>query len=60
MIIILGVVRFLLLQALAFLGHDESSSSSNNGNFLEMREGTYTHKDPQAASVLGVLLAILK
>jgi hypothetical protein len=25
-----------------------------------MREGTYTHKDPQAASVLGVLLAILK
>jgi hypothetical protein len=52
MIIILGIVRFLLLQALAFRGHDESSSSSNKGNFLEM-VGWYKKKDPQAASVLG-------
>ena len=36
--IILGVVRFLLLQALAFRGHDESTSSKNKGNFLEMIE----------------------
>ncbi|KAH7690448.1 Ribonuclease H-like protein [Dioscorea alata] len=30
------VIRFLLLQGLAFRGHDESSSSKNRGNFLEM------------------------
>lgn len=52
LIIILGVVRFLLLQALPFHGHDESSSSSNKGNFLEML-GWYKDKDPKAASVLG-------
>ena len=34
--IMLGVVRFLLLQALAFRGHDESANSNNKGNFLEM------------------------
>ena len=33
---ILDVVRFLLLQILTFRGHDESSSSTNRGNFLEM------------------------
>jgi hypothetical protein len=33
--IMLGIVRFLLLQALAFRGYDESSTSSNKGNFLE-------------------------
>ncbi|KAH7665581.1 Ribonuclease H-like protein [Dioscorea alata] len=33
---ILCVIRFLLLQGLAFRGHDESSSSTNRGNFLEM------------------------
>ncbi|KAJ0967581.1 hypothetical protein J5N97_024498 [Dioscorea zingiberensis] len=33
---VLRVVRFLLLQGLAFRGHDESSSSTNRGNFLEM------------------------
>jgi hypothetical protein len=44
MIVILEVIRFLLLQALAFRGHDESSSSSNKGNFLEMIEW-YKSKD---------------
>jgi hypothetical protein len=53
LLIVLGIVRFLLLQALAFRGHDESSSSSNKGNFLEMLEW-YKNKDPKAASVLGV------
>jgi hypothetical protein len=53
LIIVLGIVRFLLLQALAFRGHDESSSSTNRGNFLEMLEW-YKNKDPKAASVLGV------
>jgi hypothetical protein len=33
--IMLRIVRFLLLQALAFRGHDESSTSCNKGNFLE-------------------------
>jgi hypothetical protein len=30
------VVRFLLEQGLAFRGHDESSTSLNRGNLLEM------------------------
>ncbi|XP_039145998.1 zinc finger MYM-type protein 1-like [Dioscorea cayenensis subsp. rotundata] len=33
---ILDVVRILLVQGLAFRGHDESSSSKNKGNFLEI------------------------
>ena len=36
LLVILGVVRFLLLQALAFRGHDESSTSSNKGNLYNM------------------------
>lgn len=49
--IILAVIRFLLLQALAFRGHDESSSSSNKGNFLEMLQW-YKDKDKNAAYLL--------
>ena len=49
--IILGVVKFLLLQALAFLGHDESKSSKNKGNFKEMLEW-YMKKDPKAGALL--------
>lgn len=49
---ILGVVRFLLLQALAFRGHDESHGSSNKGNFLEMIEW-YKEKDKDAQKLLG-------
>ncbi|KAH7685609.1 Ribonuclease H-like protein [Dioscorea alata] len=33
---VLDVVRILLVQDLAFRGHDESSSSKNKGNFLEI------------------------
>jgi hypothetical protein len=33
---VVGVVRFLLDQGLAFRGHDESSTSLNKGNFREM------------------------
>ncbi|XP_044321404.1 uncharacterized protein [Triticum aestivum] len=51
LIIILGVIRFLLLQALAFRGHDESSSSKNRGNFLEMMSW-YREKDPNAKTLL--------
>ena len=49
--IILGVVRFLLLQALPFRGHDESASSKNKGNFLEMIEW-YKNKDANAKKLL--------
>lgn len=52
MIIILGVVRFLLLQGHAFRGHDESAKSRNKGNFLEMLEW-YKEKDENAAELLG-------
>jgi len=31
--IMLGIARFLLLQALAFRGHDESKTSKNKGTF---------------------------
>jgi hypothetical protein len=50
--IMLGIARFLLLQALAFRGHDESKTSSNKGNFLEMLEW-YRKKDPKVAMVTG-------
>jgi hypothetical protein len=53
LIVVLGMVSFLLLQDLSFRGHDESSSSRNKENFLEMLEW-YRNKDPEAASVLGV------
>ena len=33
---IVGVVRFLVSQGLAFRGHDETTTSMNKGNFLEM------------------------
>ena len=51
LIIILSVIRFLMLQALAFRGHDESSSSKNEGNFLEMM-GWYKKNDPNARTLL--------
>ena len=36
LLLILGVIKFLLLQGLAFRGHDESTSSRNKGNFKEL------------------------
>ena len=48
--IMLGIARFLLLQALAFRGHDESKTSRNKGNFMEMLEW-YRKKDTKAALV---------
>jgi hypothetical protein len=50
--VMLGIAKFLLLQALAFRGHDESKTSKNKGNFLEMLEW-YRKKDPKAALVTG-------
>ncbi|XP_040249862.1 uncharacterized protein [Aegilops tauschii subsp. strangulata] len=51
LIIILGIIRFLLLQGHAFRGHDESSSSNNRGNFLELMSW-YKKKDPIARNLL--------
>jgi hypothetical protein len=51
LLVILGVVRFLLLQALAFRGHDESYTSSNKGNFLELLQ-LYKDKDKNVANLL--------
>lgn len=50
LIIVLGVIRFLLLQGLAFRGHDECTSSNNRGNFLEMLE-LYKMKDSGATKL---------
>ncbi|WVZ85433.1 hypothetical protein U9M48_032362, partial [Paspalum notatum var. saurae] len=36
--VILALVRFFLLQALAFRGHDESRTSPNKKNFLELTD----------------------
>ncbi|XP_050379679.1 uncharacterized protein LOC126797032 [Argentina anserina] len=41
----IGCVYFLLRQGLAFRGHDESESSSNKGNFLELLEFLAEHND---------------
>jgi hypothetical protein len=50
LIVVLGVVRFLLLQAHAFRGHDESKSSNNKGNFLELLEW-YKNKNKDIANL---------
>jgi hypothetical protein len=46
-IIVLGGIRFLLLQGLVFCGHDECTSSNNRGNLLEMLQW-YKMKDSSA------------
>ena len=51
LLVVVGVVRFLLRQGLAFRGHDESKNSRNKGNFLEML-GWYAQRCKDAADVL--------
>ncbi|XP_057808789.1 uncharacterized protein LOC131023262 [Salvia miltiorrhiza] len=48
----LVVTRFLLKQRLPFRGHDESTSSSNRGNFLELLQWYSDHNDV-VSKVLG-------
>ncbi|XP_047979185.1 zinc finger MYM-type protein 1-like [Salvia hispanica] len=48
----LDVTRFLLKWGLPFRGHDESSSSSNLGNFLELLKWYSQHND-DVSEVLG-------
>ncbi|PIA41989.1 hypothetical protein AQUCO_02100076v1 [Aquilegia coerulea] len=45
LIAVTDVIRFLLHQGLAFRGHDESETSSNRGNFLELLEYTADHNE---------------
>jgi len=42
---ILDCIRYLLMQGLAFRGHDETSSSSNKGNFLELGDFLVNHNE---------------
>lgn len=48
---ILHVTRFLLFQGLAFRGHNETSESSNRGNFLELLSW-YKQKNSEIHKVL--------
>ncbi|XP_042436952.1 zinc finger MYM-type protein 1-like [Zingiber officinale] len=50
---ILKVIQFLLLQGLPFRGHDESSTSSNRGKFLELLKW-YNSECPEVAAVVGM------
>ncbi|XP_042467684.1 uncharacterized protein LOC122050882 [Zingiber officinale] len=50
---ILKVIRFLLLQGLPFQGHDESSTSSNRENFLELLKW-YSSDCSELAAVVGM------
>ncbi|XP_042423308.1 zinc finger MYM-type protein 1-like [Zingiber officinale] len=49
----LKVIRFFLLQGLPFWGHDESSTSFNRGNFLELLKW-YSSECPEVAAVVGM------
>ena len=46
------IVRFLLRQALAFRGHDESENSMNKGNFLELLQWYADRNDKVRSLVL--------
>uniref|UniRef100_A0A8R7V029 TTF-type domain-containing protein n=1 Tax=Triticum urartu TaxID=4572 RepID=A0A8R7V029_TRIUA len=56
LLIILGIVKFLIQQALAFRGHDESTSSMNKGNFKELLD-LFIKKDPKVAKLFGDAVA---
>lgn len=47
----LDVTRFLLKQGLSFRGHDESSSSLNRGNFLELLQW-YSQRNEEVSKVI--------
>jgi hypothetical protein len=51
LVVVLAIIRFLLLQGLAFRGHDESASSTNKGVFLEFLQW-YKNKDKNVAYLL--------
>nr|KYP47865.1 Zinc finger MYM-type protein 1 [Cajanus cajan] len=49
---LINMVRYLSLQACAFKGHDETSESRNQGNFLEMIKLIASYSDEAAKVVL--------
>jgi hypothetical protein len=51
LIVVLRIIRFLLLQPLAFHGHDESASSTNQGIFKELLKW-YKNKNKNVAYLL--------
>ena len=48
----IDVEKWLAFQALSFRGHDESSNSSNPGNFLELIKLLASYNEEVAATVL--------
>ena len=48
----IDIVRWLTLQACAFRGHNESSKSRNQGNFLELLKLLASYNDEVAKVVL--------
>ena len=50
---VLGIVRFLLEQGLAFRGHDKSINSINRGNFLQMLKW-YASRCEEVANVVNL------
>ena len=48
----IDVVRWLTLQECAFRGHDETSSSRNRGNFLELISLLSSYNDKVARLVM--------
>ncbi|KAK9079937.1 hypothetical protein SSX86_001612 [Deinandra increscens subsp. villosa] len=49
----IDVIRWLTFQACALRGHDESSTSKNRGNFLEMLQLLASYNDEVANVILG-------
>ncbi|XP_020412787.1 zinc finger MYM-type protein 1-like [Prunus persica] len=56
----LDCVRFLLKQGLPFRGHDESDTSNNRGNYLELLQFLVDHDEKVKAVVLENALGNLK
>ena len=49
---LIDCIQFLLRQAFAFHGHDESEDSSNQGNFLELLRFLADHNEDIKAVIL--------
>uniref|UniRef100_A0A7N0UFZ5 DUF4371 domain-containing protein n=1 Tax=Kalanchoe fedtschenkoi TaxID=63787 RepID=A0A7N0UFZ5_KALFE len=52
-------VRFLLCQGLSFCGHDQSESSSNKGNFLELLNFVVDHNESIAPNIQKDILNVV-
>lgn len=59
LLVILSIVKFVILQALAFRGHDESTSSMNKGNFKELLD-LFIKKGPQVIAHVKAFCLVLE